>query len=493
MKRRIALKQIGLGVSAGLVLPSWLTACSSEGDPTPSIPTDAQVVVIGAGAAGLYAADILQTRGIKVIILEASDRVGGRIRTLKLSDKSSQSLLFTSPSPLSSDFPTELGAEQIIGSDSIWNKIIGQLQLSTVDIEEIASNNYFLDNTLTASTAAETDADFLAAKNFLETLSTYSGSDISVQQAIQTAGINSRVHAILNSWIGNRYGTTNEQLGIKPLAEGLNQLARNKKRLLLADNPMQDALLSRFSKVVDIVQTNKAVKSVDYTGAKVIINGDTILPGGGTESFTIEAAKVVVTVPLTILKAGDIAFNPSLPSDKFQALSNMEMDASIRVLLDFKLNFWGMESGFLYGGVQSPEYLNAGLGRSETSKTLSLTVNGTKAAALSLLGKDIIPVLLNEIDDIYDGKASLNIRKDLNNNIISVIHDWSKEKYIKGGVAYLKPEGSSVDRVNLGLPINDKVFFAGEATDSKGEAGTINGALLSAVRAANEVIAALAV
>jgi len=96
VKRRIALKQIGLGVSAGVVLPGWLTACSKEGDPNPSIPYDGDVVIIGAGAAGLYAADMLQAKGIKVTILEASPRVGGRVRTLKLSDKPSSSLLFTS-------------------------------------------------------------------------------------------------------------------------------------------------------------------------------------------------------------------------------------------------------------------------------------------------------------------------------------------------------------------------------------------------------------
>ena len=199
------------------------------------------------------------------MILEASDRVGGRVRTLKSSDKPSSSLLFTSPSPLSSDFPTELGAEQIIGSDSIWKKIVDQLKMSTVDLEANAADNYFLDNAFVENAVAQADSDFIAAKNFLDNLSSYSGSNVSVQQAIQAAGINARVHAILNSWIGNKYGTTNDRIGIKPLAEGLSQLARNKKKLLLTDNPMQDALLSRFSTVVSDVQVNKVVKYIDYT------------------------------------------------------------------------------------------------------------------------------------------------------------------------------------------------------------------------------------
>ena len=238
MKRRIALKQIGLGVSAGFVLPSWLAACSSDENPQPQIKYGGVVAIIGAGAAGLYAADILQANGVKVIVLEASDRVGGRLRSLKTSDKPSQSLLFTSPAPLGNDFPVELGADQVIGSDTIWSKILSQLELSTVDLGSSFQDNYFLDNAFVDGTTIAADADFLAAKAFLENLPSYSGASLTVQQAIQAAGINARVHRILNSWIGNRYGASNDVLGIKPLSEGLSQLTRDKKRLLLKDNPM---------------------------------------------------------------------------------------------------------------------------------------------------------------------------------------------------------------------------------------------------------------
>ena len=493
MKRRIALKQIGLGVSAGFVLPSWLAACSSDENPQPQIKYDGVVAIIGAGAAGLYAADILQANGVKVIVLEASDRVGGRVRSLKTSDKPSQSLLFTSPAPLSNDFPVELGADQVIGSDTIWSKILSQLELSTVDLGSSFHDNYFLDSAFVDGTTIATDSDFLAAKAFLENLPSYSGASLTVQQAIQAAGINARVHRILNSWIGNRYGASNDVLGIKPLSEGLSQLTRDKKRLLLKDNPMQDALLSRFSNVMPIVQVNKAVKAIDYSGAGVIISGDTILSPGSSEPFTLDADKVIVTVPVSILKAGDIAFSPSLPAEKITSLSNMEMDAAFRVLLDFKMNFWGQESAFLYGGSESPEYLNSGVGRSENSRTLSITVSGSKAAEFSTLGTDAVPIILDEMDTYFGGKATLNIRKDLNDKAITVIQDWSKEKYVRGGIAYLKPEGSNQDRINVGASVNDKIFFAGEATDARGESGTINGALLSGERAANEIVALIKV
>src|SRR5687768_287331 len=108
-------------MAAGLalpVLPAYLGSCKPD-DPGPEIKYDGIVGIIGAGAAGLYAADILRTKGIKVRIFEASDRIGGRIRSIRLFDES----------PVKTDFPVELGAERIIRTDSIWAKIIDQLSI----------------------------------------------------------------------------------------------------------------------------------------------------------------------------------------------------------------------------------------------------------------------------------------------------------------------------------------------------------------------------
>jgi monoamine oxidase len=201
---------------------------------------------------------------------------------------------------------------------------------------------------------------------------------------------------------------------------------------------------------------------------------------------------VIVTVPVSILQSGDIAFNPALPAAKTTALSKMGMDSAIRVVLDFRKNFW-RETGFrnIYGGELGTEYFNPGAsGRSTVARTMSVTLSGKNAEDLSPLGKDIIPTLLQELDAMFDGQATPNVRRDTSEaaDYIAVIQDWSQEPFIRGSMSYLKPGATNQERINLSLPVNELLYFAGEATDIAGEAGTINGALQSAERAAKEII-----
>jgi monoamine oxidase len=480
VQRRRALRNIGLGISAGFglpVLPGLLSSCGDK-DPGPEIDYSGIVAIIGAGASGLYAGDILKSKGVTIKVFEAADRVGGRVRSLRLLDGS----------PLKTDFPIELGAGKIIGTDSLWAEIISQLNIPTVDIASPVTDSFIIGSILKERSAIEGDADFTSAKNFLQNLKTYSGANVSVLQAIQFAGINERVHSILNSWIGNKYGTSNSRLGIKAVAEGLTILSTNRDERLLRSNPMQDAMASRFSKVIPQVELNSVVKTIDYSSAKIKISGKKNLSGGGTEDFTMEVDKVIIAVPVSILKSGDISFVPSLPATTTTALSRMGMDASIRVVMDFKQNFWGNTMGYLYGGVQGPDYFNAGVLRSDFTKTLNVTINGPKAEQFTALTPEAVVLsILAELDSVFDGKASANIRKD-DDKMVYEFKDWTKEPYIRGGVSYVKPGGTNDDRIALAKPISNQVFFAGEACDATGESGTISGALLAAERATKEVI-----
>ena len=123
-------------------------------------------------------------------------------------------------------------------------------------------------------------------------------------------------------------------------------------------------------------------------------------------------------------------------------------------------------------------------------RTLAITLSGAKATSYSALGRNMIPLLISELDALYAGKATNHIRYDPSDNVVAVIQDWSLEPFIKGGSSYSKPGGTNQHRKDLSTALSGKLYFAGEATDFTGEFGTINGALLSAERVAAEVIGA---
>jgi len=246
-------------------------------------------------------------------------------------------------------------------------------------------------------------------------------------------------------------------------------------------------MISRFDNVYPKITFESPVKSISYGSTPVVITME--------DGSQINADKVVVTVPITILKNG-ITFSPPLPTAKTSALERLGMDPSMRVVLDFKKNFWGTDSSLIWGGNVGPQYFSGGMLRSEFVQTLSVTINGPKALELSNLNSDelVVKAILAELDKLYANQATQFIRVGLppdDDKMIYFIKDWTKEKYIQGGFSYPLVGTTLDDRTALIEPINDRLFFAGEATDISGEPGTVNGAMISAERVAEDVVASI--
>jgi monoamine oxidase len=500
VKRREALKNLGVGVTAGLVLPTWLSSCSKD-EEGPEVKYDGIVGIVGAGAAGLAVADYLISKGIKVKIFEASGRVGGRIESLRQSNP-----VFNE---LAADFHVELGADRIFGTDSEMGSLIKLLKVPTTKFRQAPTNAtdyYIINDEYFSELEAMGRADFGTLMEFrLNGLASYTGGG-SVQSA---AGATADMQGILNSWLGNAYGSSADRIGANALGEALTLISHDKTEFMLVTNPISDVLTSKYDKALQKVQLNSAVKVVDYNEDATITL--TILNPTDSSETTEIVTKLVVTSPVPVLKdSSKISFSPALPVPKINALSRIGMDASIRIIIEFtRNNFFQKPDGanippepapgpmpaFIYGGVECPAYFFAGAGKSELNRTLSLTINGAKAEELSALTDDEkIQRILDEMDVVFDGKASLNIRKrfpEEGGTIISVVKDWTKEPYILGGQSYPLVGGTNEDRVVLAAPIGQKIFFAGEATDVTGEFGTISGALKSGERAAEEVVAAI--
>jgi len=479
VKRRQAIRHLGVGFSSALVGTSWLSSCKKD-DPGPEIQYDGNVIVIGAGPAGLLAADILATKGISVTILEATAQAGGRVQSLV----NQEGLIYQSIG----DFPIELGAEYFQGNDSFLGKLAANLNLATVNLPE-ESRRYVLGNAARSASELIGNADFEAVQAFMDGLTTYTGPATSMKDA--AGGLSPDAMALLNGQAGNFYGSSSDRVGVKGIAEQLKIIDHDEEYYVLKNHPMQDVLISRFFSLKDKIQFNAPVKSINYSSDPITVtleNGD-----------QLTANKVVVTVPVTILKNG-ITFAPGLPAAKTSALNRIGMDPSIRVILEFKKNFWGLDSSLFWGGNVAPQYFNAGIGRSEFSQILTVTINGPKALELSNLNDDVLIVkaVLADLDVQYEGKASEFIRRELpdeadprppeQQEMIAFVKDWTKAPYAKGGFSYPLAATTLDDRTALIEPINNKLFFAGEATDISGEPGTVNGAFASGERVAEDVV-----
>src|SRR6185312_3248280 len=129
-----------------------------------------------------------------------------------------------------------------------------------------SANRYLLDGNLKTDAELVADNDFITARDFLNQISSFSSESISVEQTIQLQGITTRMHAILNSWIGNKYGTSNDRLGMKGVAESASLLRHDQEKLTLSINSLEDVVGSRFSNIISKIQFNTVVKSIDYSG-----------------------------------------------------------------------------------------------------------------------------------------------------------------------------------------------------------------------------------
>ena len=419
-------------------------------------PWDGQVIIIGAGLAGLTAGYILGKSGIDYTILEASQMIGGRIRTLEGF----------------ADFPIELGAEEIHGRKSAWYEIIQQQERAMVSPEKYAQSLYNIEGKVLTLKEMEADELYDPVDKFTLHWEYYDQEEISVADYLDKLKIPSQYHHVLNAWYGNEYGTSNSRLGILSMAQSDNKWSSGDSNFTLKDTSHLEVLKTAFKEVIPHVQLNSPAVMIDSSNELVEVE---------TKKGQYKAKRVIITVPLSVLKAGDLAFFPPLDEDKQKAIDTIGIDSGMKILLKFKERIWPENTGSIYPGGKIPEFWVTGLGKDTQSHVLTGFINGENAEYLSSLGDQAVYVALHELDQVFgDRKATENFED-------SYIIDWSKEPYIKGSYSY-PSLNSEPERISLAESIDDKVFFAGEATNAWGHPGTAHGALETGYRAVKELI-----
>lgn len=417
---------------------------------------DGNVIIIGAGAAGLYAAQLLQEQRISVSILEATDRFGGRIRVKKE--------FF--------DFPLEEGADWIIGDNNPWFERVNSSGIETVDFPD--NPLYEIDGIAKVADMLSGDNDFQQAMQFIDDIAQYNGPDLTVKNAVVSANIPSRVQYIVNAIVANRRGASFDAISIKGISDGLNLVDDGIGKKFAVNQSLVNILSGVFSDVLPLISFSTPVTQIDYSDLNTIkltdANGD-----------THEATRVIITCPLAVLKSGDIVFNPPLPVSTTSAMNRIGMAQGYKVALNFFVNFWGQEVSSIFTAGTAPEYYAAGIGRNKQNSLLTALIMGENATSLDgLTDEEITLKLLGELDAIYSGEASQQFSE-------SYVTNWGSMPYIQGVTSYPVVSGTGAAK-QLSQSVNDQLFFAGEATALKGNYGTIQGALESAERVVEQVL-----
>jgi len=436
------------------------------------------VVVIGAGIAGLACAQALCDRGLRVAVLEARDRIGGRIFTRHLG---------------ATETPVELGAEFIHGrSPEAW-EIIERAGLRT---HELTGGRWRLEQgrlALANSSWEEIDSIFQRMDP--------AAPDQSFEEFLEHSyrDLPEEAKASATSYVEGFHASNAGRISVHSLIRGqrADEEIEGHRGFCLLDgmDALVQSLLAAIKPQLLSLRLNTVVTKISW--GKGAVEVATESPSGDQVLGTRAA---VATLPLGVLQApvgspGAVRFLPEL-SQKYDALKKLEMGAAIRLVLVFRRPFWVDEElvktphsrtladmSFLFAhGEWFPAWwtsVSAGRG------TLTGWAAGPRAEKLSGRGKAFIVERALEVLSRIFGVSGPTLQDLLEG---SYVHDWQTDPYSRGAYSYVLVGGENAART-LAAPVEGTLFFAGEATDFSGHNGTIHGALASGRRAASEVLA----
>jgi monoamine oxidase len=442
------------------------------------MPSD--ILIIGAGAAGLSAALELSRAGLRVEILEARDRTGGRMFTRHDSTL---------------NHPIELGAEFVHGlAPAIWLPIQKHnLKSTEVDGDmwcsidgKLQKCNFFTqaDKILGAMddefkgdgdnrSRDESFLDFLARR--------FPGKDH--QEAKQWAtGYVSGFNAADPGLVSVRWLVDSRRA---------DQQIEGDRAFHIADGyqTLVDVFLRELKDRNVRIRLNTIVTNIKWNSGSVEIFANGPQPETG-----FFAARALITLPLGVLHAvGFVRFEPELPPEKHAALEKLAMGKVVRVTLCFRERLWENLQGepdrkslrdlsFLFSRdkffptwwTQMPEAVPIITGWAPASA----------AESLAGMSKDeVIDKAIQSLSSLLHVEKS-NVQSKLS---AAYFHDWDSDPFSRGAYSYVKVGAEGCQEV-LGSPIDGTLFFAGEATDTSGHNGTVHGAITSGQRAAQDIL-----
>ncbi|OBB61175.1 amine oxidase [Mycobacterium sp. 852013-51886_SCH5428379] len=437
----VGRREFTLGLGA-FVAATLLPGCGGEPQPE----QDEHVVVIGAGFSGLAAARRLADSGVRVTVLEARDRIGGRTRT-----------------DTSLGLPIDIGASWIHGTDSNpLAQLAADAGAATVvtDFDDFTLLNP--DGSVDPGAAAIASAGWPPIAEQLENRS--ATADIDETLADGLVGV-ADLSDPLVAW--NVMSRTAGEYAADPDEMSLrwynSEAELDGPDVLLPGGYTQ--LSQRLAQGLDITLSAEVTR-ISHESAPVRIE---------TSHGTVTGDRVIVTVPLGVLKAGAITFDPPLPVAKQEAIERLGFGLLNKVVLTFAEPFWPGDRPMLGLLGADPPVTDLVNGLLFTDRPLLIGLRGGEAAwsRESLSDTEAVAELVTALR--APGPTG------------SLVTRWGTDPFARGSYSFLAAGSSPDDMEELGEPVGDRLLFAGEATDPE-HFGTVHGAYLSGVREAERII-----
>ncbi|OBA62440.1 monoamine oxidase [Mycobacterium sp. 1100029.7] len=453
MSRRAALTATLSAVTGGLA-----AACTSgrhsapAAPPPPEIKPDAKsILVVGAGMAGLAAAQSLVDAGWPVRLLEARDRIGGRVCTNR-----------------DWGVPIEMGASWIHGTtNDPLMELARKAQAQVIPTDYYGWAKLAVDPSL-----PPVDYDPDRWRAFVERAcdrvdggSLAAAVDAASRRAQLSAADRTQLAFYVATEIEDEFAAGAEQLSATTFdagdyADGDQAVITNGYDAL--PRLLADGLQITFNTPVTAISRRE----------------DSVTVRAGNRSFDGPAA--IVTVPLGVLKAGSIAFDPPLPEGHLRAVNALGFGVLSKTFLRFDRRTWKTDNAFYYfmgtdpgawaqwftlSGAAGPIVVvfNAGeRGRTVESSAPAEVTARALPIARQLFGADIAPVAVRT-------------------------SSWAGDPYARGSYSFHAPGSGLDDRRRLQEPVSDRLYLAGEAVGVNNPS-TVIGAVLSGRNAASQLI-----
>lgn len=437
---------------------SKTTACSQNIAEYISQSGQKHVFVIGAGIAGLKAAQDLKTVGFDVTVIEARDRIGGRTLTDnslgKPLDLGASWIHGTHGNPIS-DLARRLGTplhEWDYEKAELINLHRDGGPILSFMLRQVEQGLYRAFDRLSAEDITLTVADVVAKLRHTDTFKGFTQQEIdfAIHMVVElNEAADASEASALGAHEGKAFGGADVLLEkgygvlIDHLAEGLD------------------------------IRLSERVTEIDYGGSRAVVC---------TSKDVYLADYILCTVPLGVLKQHQIDFYPDLPEQKQAAISGLEMGLLNKVFLRFETPFWNEETNcFLRlpdSGMRWSNWSN--LSNLHGAPILFAMHSGQEAKRIERL---------SDSDIVADALASLRtmFSKDVPEPNGYLITRWGQDPYALGAYAFVKPGHRPAIREDLAAPLKQLLFFAGEATSSQ-YPGTVHGAFLSGKAAAGSIV-----